>query len=229
MQQEAAGEVHGFIFDILQGVFYSLLSKDADLAHEIHDKPAEVGKQYKFFCFSDLQGSHTVRNGSIRFPASFTWEIRSADERILGTVLQSAEEIQLGNTNCRLTYAQRTEYMHLTDSVELTMMTPLAVYTTEANGHRRFFSPDEDEFYRNTEKNLINKYKELYGKCPEADILIEPIRVVPADKCVTKYKGWYVTGYYGKYRLTAPKDVIELAYHTGLGVKNSAGFGMFQI
>jgi CRISPR-associated endoribonuclease Cas6 len=115
-----------------------------------------------------------------------------------------------------------------TDSVDIMMMTPLCVYTTHSNGNRRFYSPENEEFCQSVEKNLISKYEAFYGYKPCGAVSLEPVAVVPEDKCVTKYKGWYITGYRGQYRLSAPPDVIDFAYHTGLGVKNSAGFGLFQ-
>lgn len=214
--------------DVLQGVFYSLLSTEGALAEEVHDRPQENGKQYKFFCFSDLSGKHYVRNGYISFPSTFTWEIRSADDRIMKTVRENVRKIDIKGVECMLIGMERAERVCFTDSVDITMMTPLCVYTTRANGNRRFYSPDEDAFCRSVEKNLIAKYETLYGRKPGSAVSLEPIAVTAEDKCVTKYKGWYVTGYRGRYCLSAPSDVIDLAYHTGLGVKNSAGFGLFQ-
>ena len=214
--------------DVLQGVFYSLLSSEKVLAEEVHDRPQENGKQYKFFCFSDFSGKHYVRNGQISFSDTFTWEIRSADERILETVRTNAREIDVRGVKCTLIDMEQAERTCLADSVDITMMTPLCVYTTRANGNRRFYSPDEENFFRSAEKNLIAKYEAFYGRKPGGAVCFEPIAVMPEDKCVTKYKGWYVTGYRGKYCLSAPPDVIDFAYHTGLGVKNSAGFGVFQ-
>ena len=214
--------------DVLQGIFYSLLSPKSDLASEIHDKPLENGKQFKFFCFSDFQGKCFVQNGKIFYKDPFVWEIRTVDERVAETVRINAETIDVKGVRCHLTDAECTERTCFTDSVSITMMTPLCVYTTRANGKRRFYSPAEDEFCRSAEKNLIVKYETFYGHKPDGAVCLEPIAVAPEDKCVTKYKGWYVTGYRGKYRLTAPSDVINFAYYTGLGVKNSAGFGLFQ-
>ncbi|MBE6666494.1 MAG: CRISPR-associated endoribonuclease Cas6 [Ruminococcaceae bacterium] len=214
--------------DVLQGIFYSLLSPGSALANEIHDKPLENGKQYKFFCFSDFQGKCFVHNGHIFYKDSFVWEIRAADERALEAVRANAETIDVKGVCCHLMDMERAERTCFTDSVEITMMTPLCVYTTRANGNRRFYSPEEEEFCRSAEKNLICKYEAFYGYKPGGAVCLEPIAVAPEDKCVTKYKGWYVTGYRGKYRLSAPPEVIDFAYHTGLGVKNSAGFGLFQ-
>ena len=214
--------------DVLQGVFYSLLSADGALSGEVHDKLPEDGKQYKYFCFSDFQGKYSIRDGRIFFNDSFAWELRSPDERIAETVRANAREIDVKGVKCELIGMERAERTCLTDSADITMMTPLCVYTTRANGNRRFYSPDEESFFRSVEKNLIAKYEAFYGRKPGGAVSLEPIAVAPEDKCVTKYKGWYVTGYRGQYRLTAPPDVIDFAYCTGLGVKNSAGFGLFQ-
>ena len=214
--------------DVLQGIFYSLLVLEAKLASEVHDKAQENGKQYKYFCFSDFEGKYSIRNGYLYFRDSFTWEIRSVDERILETVCANAEKIVVKGVKCNLIGIERAKRTCLTDSFEITMRTPLCVYTTRANGNRRFYSPENEEFYRSVEKNLIAKYEAFYGHKPGGAVCLEPIAVAPEDKCVTKYKGWYITGYRGKYRLSAPPDVIDFAYHTGLGVKNSAGFGLFQ-
>ena len=215
--------------DVLQGVFYSFLAPETELASEIHDKMPEDGKkQYKFFCFSDFQGKRAVRNGHLYFNGAFMWEIRSVDERISEAVRAHAETIRVIGVECRLIGMECAERKCFTDSVDITMMTPLCVYTTRANGSRRFYSPDEEAFFRSAEKNLIQKYEAFYGRKPNGAVSLEPICIAPEDKCVTKYKGWYVTGYRGKYRLSAPPDVIDFAYHTGLGVKNSAGFGLFQ-
>ena len=214
--------------DILQGIFYSLLSPASDLASEIHDKPLENGKQFKFFCFSDFNGKCFIQNGKIFYKDSFVWEIRAVDERALDVIQANAETIDVKGVCCHLIDMEREERKCCIDSVDITMLTPLCVYTTRANGNRRFYLPENEEFYRSVEKNLICKYEIFYGRKPTGAVCLEQIAVTPEDKCVTKYKGWYVTGYRGKYRLSAPPDVIDFAYHTGLGVKNSAGFGLFQ-
>lgn len=139
-----------------------------------------------------------------------------------------ADTIHVKGTKCRLIGMERAERISLTDSVDITMITLLCVYTTSQSGKRRFFSPEDEEFCRSAEKNLISKYEAFYGHPTDGAIRLEPLAVSPGDKCVTKYKGWYVTGYRGQYRLSAPPEVIDFAYHTGLGVKNSAGFELFH-
>ena len=116
------------------------------------------------------------------------WEVRSADERTLEPIRANADVINVKGVRCHLIGMERAEQSCLTDSVDLTMLTPLCVYTTRANGNRRFYSPEEEEFCRSAEKNLIVKYETFYGHKPDGAVCLEPIAVAPEDKCVTKYK-----------------------------------------
>jgi len=44
-----------------------------------------------------------------------------------------------------------------------------------------------------------------------------------------KYKNVYVKGWMGIYDVETTPELLELAYYTGLGAKNSQGFGCFEI
>ena len=56
-----------------------------------------------------------------------------------------------------------------------------------------------------------------------------PLKVGRRDKYVTKYKGFYLSAWLGEYQLTGPRKNLDFLYQTGLGCRNSQGFGMFEI
>lgn len=64
---------------------------------------------------------------------------------------------------------------------------------------------------------------------PEDRIILTPIDVNLKDKYVTKFKDTYITAWRGDYILEGSKEYINFLYYTGLGAKNSEGFGMFSI
>ncbi|MBX6764787.1 MAG: CRISPR-associated endoribonuclease Cas6, partial [Rubrobacteraceae bacterium] len=67
---------------------------------------------------------------------------------------------------------------------------------------------------------------------PEEDLKeasIRPYQVRSADQKVLRFKGTVVKGWMGLYELRMPRPYLQLAYDTGLGSKNSAGFGMFEV
>lgn len=43
------------------------------------------------------------------------------------------------------------------------------------------------------------------------------------------YKGTVIKAWEGTFRLLGPQELVELAYDTGLGAKNSQGFGCFEL
>ena len=54
-------------FSMLQGLAYSLMSVDEQLALEIHDRNFPNRKAFKFFCFSDLEGRYSIRSKQLVF------------------------------------------------------------------------------------------------------------------------------------------------------------------
>lgn len=42
---------------------------------------------------------------------------------------------------------------------------------------------------------------------------------------IVKYKDFIIKGYTGKFELKGSKELMEIAFCTGLGSKNSQGFG----
>jgi len=50
-----------------------------------------------------------------------------------------------------------------------------------------------------------------------------------AKKLVTKYQGSYIEAWYGNFILSGKRKYLDFLYQTGLGSKNSQGFGMFNI
>lgn len=78
-------------------------------------------------------------------------------------------------------------------------------------------------------KNFIRKYASCYGIEPESDVEIEPVRITEKDKFVTNYKGFYLSGWQGIYHLYGERKYLDFLYQTGLGSRNSQGFGMFRL
>lgn len=46
---------------------------------------------------------------------------------------------------------------------------------------------------------------------------------------MTKYKGFYISGWLGEYELSGEAKYLDFLYQTGLGSKNAQGFGLFDV
>ncbi len=107
-------------------------------------------------------------------------------------------------------------------------MSPITVYSTltsyENVKKTYYYNPAEKEFPNNIRKNLINKYHSFYDKLPDND----EFNVRPIDRYkerIVNYKNFIIKGYTGKFEIEGSKELMEMAFCTGLGSKNSQGFG----
>lgn len=218
-------------FNILQGLAYRLMSGDKDLAAEIHDRSFSDKKAFKFFCFTDLEGRYTIRNKMLVFNDTVSWEIRSADDRIIDAVvkfLQGVSEIEVNRNKCMLLSYEIREKHFNTDVAYIKMSTPIVVYNTLQSGYVRYYNPFENEFFEKIASNIRNKYEMFYGTPLTEEIVIECDEPSDNDKCVTHYKNHVINAWYGTYRIQAPAQVLEMIWHMGIGSKNSTGFGTFN-
>lgn len=218
-------------FDVLQGIVYKLMSDDAKLSETIHNKLPGAKKQFKFFCFTDFNGRYTIEGKSLVFKDTLRWEIRSADDRIIDAIkgaLEKSKRISVNDRMCTVVGYRVSQSYFCTDTMVFTMNTPLLYYLTSADGHTQYFSPENEQFFRGIEANIKRKYEAFYDAPLNEEIKFSPACVKDKDKCVTRYKNTMITGYYGKYRLECPARIMDFIYHTGLGAKNSIGFGTVE-
>jgi len=62
---------------------------------------------------------------------------------------------------------------------------------------------------------------------PEEDVEIEPISKTKLS--VVKYKDFVIKGYSGKFIMKGPVPLLQMGIGTGLGSKNSQGFGCVEV
>lgn len=215
-------------FKILQGLAYHLMSSDKTLAAEVHDRRFPDKKAFKFFCFTDLAGQYAVRDKRLVYRSRFCWELRSADDRIIDAAARAVRAqpaVLINNQSCRVISVEIRKKHFCADSAVFQMSTPIAVYHTEQSGFTRYYNPFEDDFFARVSKNIQNKYEMFYEKPLPCDVIIQCDMPSDKDKCVTRYEKSIITAWYGKYRVTAAPAVLDFIWHTGLGSKNSMGFG----
>ncbi len=213
---------------ILQGVFYHLLSSDAGLSKNVHDFDDPGSRVYKYFCFSDLIGTAHAADRQICWDGPVSWFIRSADDGMIQAVVDSitAEPIvRFSGTFCRVESFELRERVFCSDTIRFSMNTPIAVYRTDEDGTRRFFTPDDPAFCEIVENNLIRKFIALTGEEPSETPCFSVLGFSESDVRRIRYHGQVITACGGSYSLTAPSVFLELAYYCGIGSKNAAGLG----
>ena len=218
---------------ILQAIIYSALSSEKGMDCLLHDAGAGFGDRcYKLFTFSLLRGRYEIADRKIVFRDEVSFEVRSPDILLIQCLAENfaARGIRYGDRRIGGVEVRLADETVEQDMLQIRMITPLCVYTTDRETHRtHFYEPSETGFAQMVHDNFLRKYAACYGVMPDSGVVIRPVRYTQRDKFVTKYQGFYVSGWYGTYLLCGERKYLDFLYQAGLGARNSQGFGMFRI
>ena len=188
------------------------------------------------FTFSRLEGRCVLNRGKKQFvfESDITLYISSPIEKFvqdLATTIVKKGFIVLGQNMLKVADLAFPAKPALKDcELRIRMLSPLTVYSTlmTLDGKKKtyYFSPYEKEFPVLVNSNIKKKHFLISGKNIKSDLKVKPLRVREA---IILYKGTVVGGWMGYFLLSGPKSLIMTAYETGLGAKNSQGFGMFEV
>lgn len=225
--------------EYLQGLLYRSL-RDPSFSSFLHDKGFQKGKRsFKLFTFSRLFGDHTInrKEKTIKYHQTITWHIGSVMPKLIQMLgeyfLLHGEEILLNGQPLQIVKVEVDNVEINEQSYVIEMLSPITVYSTyeQTDGTKKthFFSPYDEVFSTMVENNFCNKYEAYYGIKPTTRLTLTPIEIKPNYKVVTTFKGFRITAWQGRFQLTSSPEQIKFVYGTGLGSRNSQGFGMFRI
>lgn len=221
---------------IIQSFIYRNIS--SELASFLHERGYTYGKRsFKLFTFSRLFGEFKLNKENIEFRSPVRLYIASAETRFiqeLAETLLKSKNIKLGKQSVEISSIEISPNKNFGREVLIKTLSPITVYSTlhTKDGKKKtyYYFPYEKEFSELIFKNLKKKFKLVYGKEPgRRELLIEPLDRKSISQRIVKYKGTIVKGWMGRFRLKGSPDLISLGYDTGLGSKNSQGFGMFEV
>ena len=218
---------------ILQAVIYRNLGNAYGYSNFVH----EIGfqsdnRKFRMFTFSLIQGKYQIIGKKIRFQDEISFEVRSPE---CFFIRQLADNIQRNGLTYGKQHFDDVGVYLMDDTVEgeelyIRMKTPITVYLTDnVSKKTHFFHPLEEEFSELVANNFFRKYKAYYGVEPEEPIWIRPVTITEKDSFATDYKGFHIKGWKGEYYLVGERKYLDFLYQTGLGSKNSQGFGMFDV
>lgn len=198
----------------------------------LHDDGYRYDKRrFRLFTFSEINGPHKIADSNIVFYDDVFWEVSSCDKEFIE---QISEYFANNKINYNGQYYSNVECLMMnrkicTDEIIINMMSPIVAYQTDAVSRKKtYYSPLDDEFYTLVSDNFIRKYHAYTGNYPDGNVDISVLNVDSRDKCVTKFKDIYMTGYKGIYKLSGKIEYLDFLYQVGIGSANSQGFGMFE-
>ena len=215
--------------ELVQGLLYSCWRESFP---ELHDDGFGTSRMFRLFTFSPLTGKSTVsgKAKTIRFYDTISFEVRSPIEELLDELahqLVEKESIRLGSNEMKLVNLQSCDRLIFPKHAVLRMLSPVVAYKTTDDNHTRYFSPEDQEWLELIQSNVMHK-AELFALDCSHDMVAIP-KTESLRKHVTRFKGTYVTGWTGDLIVAADPFVMSMLYFTGLGAKNSQGFGMFNM
>lgn len=218
---------------ILQAIIFSGISANKEYSSFLHDEGfIQEKRKFKMFTFSELNGKYEIKNKRIFFRDRIEFEVRSPDARFIRTLQDGFQKDGIAYGNSRIPEVRTCLKDQTVENEEISiqMVTPVCVYSTDPFTKKTFFyGPGDSCFADQVEQNFMRKYQAYYGIKPESQISLQPVKVSYKDQYVTKYKNFYISGWKGIYQLSGERKYLDFLYQTGLGSKNSQGFGMFKL
>lgn len=217
---------------IIQKTIYNSI-RDDKFRELLHDRGFTFkNKAYKLFTFSNLMGNFEIKNkGEITFLKDnnlsliISSELSGIITELLST-FSSSDKIRLGNMTVRVNSVKLEKDMKFKDNINIKLISPLVTYITK-DKKTIYINPKQEKFSSSIRNNLLCKYACIHGKEPDNKRFI--IKSMNNNrynqKSLMKYKGIIIEGYRGIYKLEGNPELIKLSYNTGLGSKNSQGFG----
>jgi len=220
---------------LIQSFIYNNISRE--LADFLHNKGFEHGKRkFKMFVFSRVFSEKIkIHEDKIKFGNKVYFFISSPLKEFLSQFAEhliKRSEFKIFNNNLILREVFVLPIIEPESKIKIKMLSPLTVYSTFLKNKKKktyYYSPYEKEFEVLIKENLKKKYESFYKEKRNFDFKIKPLRVNKNSEKIIIYKGTVIKGWLGTYEIESEKDIIKFAYDTGLGSKNSQGFGMFEI
>ena len=221
---------------IVQAMIYKHLNEE--LATFLHKIGFENGKRsFKMFTFSRLVGTYKIDKeaGKIIFdnPVSLTVSSPYCEFcKSFANSLLFKQKVVLGETEMEVTQITFENEKVNKDEIMCYTLSPIVVYSTllRSNGRKYtcYFQPNEPEFDELLTNNLKKKYTAFYNQePPDGSVKVESLKQPKLS--VINYKNTIIKGYSGKFHIFGPQSLLQMGVDTGLGGKNSQGFGCIKV
>ena len=218
---------------IVSSIIYNKIV-DLDLAHKLH-----ASNSFKFFNFSQLNipKRKIVKDGIIAKNGKINFYLSSPNDLLIKNLVNGfVDNLEIKFKDEKL-FVEKIEALKTPDFTEISefkTLSPIIIRDTKKidGKDKRIDLPPNDKFFRGIETNLIKKYCTFYDlENTDNKIKVYSEMANVKRKRITIPKGpntTYHRAYMMDLILEGDIDLIQFAYDTGVGEKNSMGFGMLK-
>lgn len=221
---------------LIQGFIYEAI--DPELSRFLHDYGYRVDKRpFRLFVFSRLLGEYQLNrsNQTIFFEPGVRLWIASPLEEFCHSMVRNI--VRRGDLHLGKFLLKGVGYNSIstdisTQAVTVKTLSPVTVYSTllrpDGRKYTAYFQPGDPDYNRLITDNLKRKYQAIFQELPpEENVSVRAVSRLKMN--IIRYKGFIIKGYSGLLKISGPKTLLNIALNTGLGAKNSQGFGFIQI
>ncbi len=224
--------------ELIQAMLYKSLSRL--LAKFLHDIGFFYNKRpFKLYTFSRIISSYVKifkDSNTINFKSPIVVYISSSVSEItetLGENMLQKDYIRLGQNRLNI---ERIDILKppilYENKIKVRTLSPITVYKTflKEDGKKfyRFYNPQEDEFKDLIKQNIKKKFEIIKAQnIEDFDFDIKPLK--ESKKTISRYKDFFIEAYEGEFLLDIDPYIFSTIYDSGLGAKNSQGFGMIEV
>lgn len=184
------------------------------------------------FVFSELKGKYEVKDGGLCFKDYPSFYISSVDSSFLNQIYlyyYEQKSIVLGRFTFDIVKIEPVENLVYNNNHEYIIQTisPVCCYKTDEKRYITYFHPKSQDFEMSIRDNLERKLK-ILGMDTSQEFF-EILEVIREKKVRVKFKRMVIQSYNVRMKIRVSNEYLKMMMHTGMGARNSGGFGMIQI
>jgi len=211
------------------------------LSNWLHNEAISFEKRrFRFFTFSRLIGSYRLKEKKIEFSGPVKLYIGTIHKVVLQSLVENllkSPSVKLGESSCEIQSIEIEPIPTSNGPTLVRTLSPITIYSTlkGEDGKKKtyYYSPFEKDWEGKLLDNLRRKAKALGWDEEKISLLnsayIRPAKVSKKNLQIVYYRDTVVKAWSGLYEISLPEPFFSLVYDSGLGAKNSQGFGMLQI
>lgn len=226
-------------------VIYRVLSLgDEEYANWLHENGySEGNKVFKLFNYSPfiISSYRIIDDRLLAMSDEMEWYITFLPERSTETFIRgvfSDRVFQIGDKKskiqCKVLNIEALPSLEYSSQMAFETLSPMCLSRLEANGKTTYVSPDDPSAKDIILYSLTEKYRIIKGVPFPGDLSFYAFELLntPKPKLATFKIGTpmetKVKGYHCKFKISLPKELMEILYESGAGSKGSQGFGMVK-
>ena len=222
---------------IVQALIYRFL--DRLPAEWLHNNGFKVEKRsFKLFVFSSFleKGRYSTTENSFIFPNIISFYVTSPVTWIIEQFAKNIilnEKVELGNNMMNVSSLEVFDNETIeTNRIRINALTPIEVHSTltKSDGNKKtyYYSPRESEFSDLINENLKKKWMACYRQECNYNVSISPVNMRYCRERIRLFKETVIKGWTGHFWLSGEPEFLQFAFVTGLGSRNSGGFGFIE-